>query len=408
MDGTDLAVGLLFSHGPPGWQPANTTPLPAGVPWVNESCTGNLIAPDIVLTAGHCFDVAQGEMDANPSVRMDTFYVGQGVALPNGDDDWQPAAANMKAYKVDAFARPPGYAPATSCPPSDLDIAVAHLATPVVGVTPLGLATSPPPVGATVTTIGFGVHPTSDAGAPAGVQQCCVETCVVDCTCLQSTCGCKDVSNYGGVCVCNDPTVSPAYELFVRRTASVTIAEVLASYLHQTDVSASTDLPGDSGGAVIYDGLVVGTDDCGSGCADAQTDQYFVRMDVAHDWVAAQVAMFDGDAGLVAVDAGATGSSSGSGSGSFSGGASSGSSSGGAGSGSGGRAGGSSGGTSSGASNGDAGSGDGLDFGSGGSTGCVVAGARSTGPSPGGASAWAFAVALVLVCARKARAASPE
>jgi hypothetical protein len=303
VDNSDLAVGLLFSHGPPGWQPPNTTPLPAGEPWVNESCTGNLIAPDVVLTAGHCFDVAQGEKDLDPKVRMDSFYVGQGVAIPSGDDNWQPAAANMKKYTVDAFVRPSNYAPSTSCPPSDLDIAVLHLSTPVVGVTPLKIATSPPPVGATVKTIGFGVHPiASDAG---GVSACCVQSCTVNCTCL-SACGCKNLSNYGGVCVCNDPTVNPSYDQLVRRTANVSIAAVLTSYLHQTNVSQSTDLPGDSGGAVIYKGEIVGTDDCGNGCADAQTDQYFVRADVAYSWIMSQVALLEGDAGT-AVDSGAPG-----------------------------------------------------------------------------------------------------
>jgi hypothetical protein len=307
VDGADLAVGLLFSHGPPGYQPANTKPLPSGVPWVNESCTGELIAPDVVLTAGHCFDVAQGEEDLNPKVRMDSFYVGQGVAIESGDDDWEPATANMQKFTVDAFVRPSNYAPSSSCPPSDLDIAVAHLATPVPGVTPLGIATSAPPAGAAVTTVGFGIHPTS-AGAPdGGVLQCCVQSCVVDCTCLQSTCGCKNITNYGGVCICNDPTVNASYDFEVKRTASVTIAEVLPQYLHQTDVSQSTDLAGDSGGAVLYGGVVVGTDDCGSGCASMQTDQYFVRIDVAHDWIASQVEMFDGDASVGAAGDAAVG-----------------------------------------------------------------------------------------------------
>jgi Trypsin len=298
VDGADLAVGLLFSHGPPGYQPANTKPLPSGVPWVNESCTGELIAPDVVLTAGHCFDAAQGEQDLDPHVRMDSFYVGQGTAIESGDDNWEPATANMQKFTVDAFVRPSNYAPSSSCPPSDLDVAVAHLAMPVPGVTPLGIAKSAPPAGASVTTVGFGIHPTS-AGAPdGGVLQCCVESCVVDCTCLQSTCGCKNITNYGGVCLCNDPTTNESYDFEVKRTASVTIVEVLPQYLHQTDVSQSTDLAGDSGGAVLYGGVVVGTDDCGSGCASMQTDQYFVRIDVAHDWIVSQVEMFDGDAAV--------------------------------------------------------------------------------------------------------------
>ena len=41
VDSADQAVGLLFSH--------------TGT-HVNESCTGSLIAPSVILTAGHCFD----------------------------------------------------------------------------------------------------------------------------------------------------------------------------------------------------------------------------------------------------------------------------------------------------------------------------------------------------------------
>jgi V8-like Glu-specific endopeptidase len=46
---------------------------------VNESCTGTLIAPNVVLSAGHCFDTNI----------MDAFYLGQGVAVQSGDTDWE-------------------------------------------------------------------------------------------------------------------------------------------------------------------------------------------------------------------------------------------------------------------------------------------------------------------------------
>jgi Trypsin len=317
VDDTDLAVGLLFAHAPPGVQPSNTMTLAAGHSWVWESCTGNLITPDVVLTAGHCFDVGQGETDVNSNVRMDSFYVGQGVAIPNTDEDWDSATVNMTKYTVDAFVRPSDYAPSSTCPPSDLDIAVLHLSSPVTGVTPLGLATAPPPVGAMVQTIGFGRHPTSgDAGSDSGgASQACIQTCGTSCSCLQSTCNCQNLQNIGGgLCICLDGGTGGAtsYDQMVRRAATVPIAEVLTNYLHQTDVSQSTDLGGDSGGAVIYNGVVVGTDDCGNGATLAQTDQYFVRIDVAHDWIATQIDTFDGDAGLAATDGGASGSSSGS------------------------------------------------------------------------------------------------
>src|SRR5262245_37111397 len=66
VDNGDLAVGLLFSHN--GSR-------------VTESCSGSLIAPNVILTAGHCFDTNV----------MDAFYVGQGVAVAGGDQDWEKA-----------------------------------------------------------------------------------------------------------------------------------------------------------------------------------------------------------------------------------------------------------------------------------------------------------------------------
>jgi hypothetical protein len=440
IDDTDLAVGLLFAHAPPGVQPSNTMTLAAGHSWVWESCTGNLITPDVVLTAGHCFDVGQGETDVNPNVRMDSFYVGQGVAIPNTDEDWDSATVNMTKYTVDAFVRPSGYAPSSACPPSDLDIAVLHLSTPVTGVTPLGLATAPPPVGAMVQTIGFGRHPTStDAGSDSGgASQACIQTCGTSCSCLQSTCNCQNLQNIGGgLCICLDGATGGTtnYDQMVRRTATVPIAEVLTNYLHQTDVSQSTDLGGDSGGAVIYNGVVVGTDDCGNGATLAQTDQYFVRIDVAHDWIATQIGTFDGDGGF-ATDGGASGSSSGSpsssgvssgsssdagstsSSGSSSGGAGSGSTSGGSASGGSASGGSTSGSTSSGSStsgsssgstsgsggfaSGDDGGGDNTTGGTGGAGGCSAAGAPGF-PSWPASGLSALSLALVGAFARRSR-----
>src|SRR5689334_16938607 len=71
VDSGDLAVGLLFSHN--GSR-------------VTESCSGSLIAPNVILTAGHCYDTNV----------MDAFYVGQGVAVAGGDMDWEKATINMR------------------------------------------------------------------------------------------------------------------------------------------------------------------------------------------------------------------------------------------------------------------------------------------------------------------------
>jgi hypothetical protein len=268
VDDAELAVGLLFAHAPPGVQPSGTTLLAPGDSWVWSSCSANLISPDVILTAGHCYDVGSGEIDVNPKVRMESFYIGQGVPLTSSEEDWDTATVHMTKYTVDAFVRPTGYAPSNSCPPSDLDIAVAHLSAPVTGVTPLRLGTAAPPVGAMVQTIGFGRHPLAASLENAA-----------------DSCFCSDNAGGGG---------STDYDQMVRRTATVPIAEVVTNYLHQTDVSQSADLPGDSGGAVLYKGIVVGTDVCGNGPTNAQTDGYFTRVDVAHDWIVGQLNTFDG------------------------------------------------------------------------------------------------------------------
>ena len=77
VDSGDPAVGLLFSH--------------TGT-HVNESCTGSLIAPNVVLTAGHCFDTNL----------MDAFYLGQGVAVQSGQtvSDLTIPLVSVAAFKV--------------------------------------------------------------------------------------------------------------------------------------------------------------------------------------------------------------------------------------------------------------------------------------------------------------------
>src|SRR6185436_7106655 len=147
VDSGDPAVGILFSH--------------TGT-HVNESCTGTLIAPNVVLTAGHCFDTNI----------MDAFYLGQGVAVQSGDTDWEKATVNMRRIAIDQWARQPNYRMNTGTPPTVLDVAVGHLAQPVIDVAPVGIGTAPPPANSMARTVGFGRHPLS-----AGPDQNCINTC---------------------------------------------------------------------------------------------------------------------------------------------------------------------------------------------------------------------------------------
>jgi hypothetical protein len=180
--------------------------------------------------------------------------------------------------------------PNSGTPPTVLDVAVGHLAEPVTDVAPLSLASAPPLAGATVATVGFGRHPTSAAPDPT-----CLQQCNGDCMCQANTCGCKNLQPlFANTCLCTD---QGSYDQLVKRTATVTIADVLATTLHQSVVTDSVDLPGDSGGPVLYNGAIVGTDCCGDGPQNAQTDQFFARVDLAHDWIVGMIQQYEGDAG---------------------------------------------------------------------------------------------------------------
>jgi Trypsin len=318
VDSGDLAVGLLFSH--------------TGMR-VNESCSGSLIAPNVILTAGHCFDTNV----------MDAFYVGQGVAVAGGDMDWEKASVNMRRYTIDQWARPPQYRRGSGIPPSVLDVAVGHLSQPITDVMPLPLATAAPPEGSMGTIIGYGRHPTT------GNQ----------------------------------------YEQHVKRTAQVTISQVLSTTLHQQSVTTGVPLGGDSGGPFLYDGAIAGTVCCGNGPTLAQTDQYYARIDLARDWIVGKINDYGGgDAGIV-TGTGGSGGAAGGGSGGKGGGA--GSSGGGAGAASGGAAGGGAAGTMSGgagAGGSTGGSSGTTAMGGAGTTGgsSIATGGSSSGATNGGAS----------------------
>jgi hypothetical protein len=187
-----------------------------------------------------------------------------------------------------------------------LDVAVGHLAQPVTDVTPVGIASAPPPANVMAKTVGFGRHPTS-----AGPDQNCLNGCNNDCTCMKNMCGCMNTTPIvGNVCLCND---MGAYDQLVKRTATITVAEILATTLHQTTVTDSVNLPGDSGGPLLYNNVIIGTDCCGHGPANAQTDQYWARIDLAHDWIIGKVREYGNEGGVVGT--GGAGGSGGSGAG---------------------------------------------------------------------------------------------
>ncbi|AKV04432.1 hypothetical protein AKJ09_11095 [Labilithrix luteola] len=97
-------------------------------------CTGTLIAPDVVLTAGHCVQGYEGQMTG--------FYVGAGAPIVATADDPNPKQipANLTRYEIDRVALYPGFDASelrsghvsTEHP----DLGLIHLATPVRGIPP--------------------------------------------------------------------------------------------------------------------------------------------------------------------------------------------------------------------------------------------------------------------------------
>ncbi len=152
--------------------PAGKWPDAVAVVGAQGSCTGTLIAPDIVLTAGHCADAGLTQVIANT-----TNY--------NGPGGIRSQIASITAY--------PNWE-------NTFDIAVIKLTTPITSVTPR-------PVGAGCTFQGFssnmmvhlvGFGLTDRAGQGNNTQLREATAPVVDPTCSGSGMGCSAGAAPGG------------------------------------------------------------------------------------------------------------------------------------------------------------------------------------------------------------------
>ncbi|MGH3716034.1 MAG: S1 family peptidase [Micromonosporaceae bacterium] len=100
-----------------------------------SACSGALIAPQWIVSAGHCFhDGARNRISGSPRYQI-TVTVGQATLS---------GTTGQRADVVWIEQSP------------DTDLAVAKLATPVTGIAPLALADSAPAKGAVVRLVGWG------------------------------------------------------------------------------------------------------------------------------------------------------------------------------------------------------------------------------------------------------------
>jgi secreted trypsin-like serine protease len=194
-----------------------------------SACSGALIAPQWIVTAGHCIHDGDRNRISGPPRYQIIATVGQ--ATLSGTE-------GQRVEVVHVVQQP------------DTDLAVARLAAPVVDVRPLALATTPPAIGDVVRLVGWGSR---DALADLSHRPDRMQTGLVT-------------------------------------VARVRAQEIyFTGYLPSEDTSAC---PYDSGAPYFVESesgaLLVGTEITGPACPHSKAEKA-ARVDVISDWITAQI-----------------------------------------------------------------------------------------------------------------------